>query len=63
MVRVWFKISVGIRAGGNFPRGQFSWNRIKRSNLYNISRGEKSMKKKMKIKTQNEKIVVADMNI
>ena len=23
-VRVWFRISVKIRAGGNFPRGQFS---------------------------------------
>ena len=27
-VRVWFTISVRIRAGGNFPRGQFSWNHI-----------------------------------
>ena len=28
-----------------------------------MSRGEKSMKKKVKIKTQNEKIVETDMDI
>ena len=28
-IRVWFRISVTIRAGGNFARVQFSWNPFK----------------------------------
>ena len=38
-------------------------NQIKHCKLKNVSRGEKSKKKKVKIRTQNEEIVETDMDV
>ena len=43
--------------------GSLQWNCVKHCKLYSVFRGQKSKKEKVKIKTQNEKLVETDINI